>query len=502
MSGLALVLDYEADDPQNRALRSVIYGRQSKGKTASIAEQLKIGHARTDRQGWPVVAALSDRVSASRYATRARDDWPKLLALVLASEVDVIWLWETSRGDRKLSTWAALLEACEERGIYIWVETHGRLYDLRRPRDMRTMGEEGVENVYESGRTAERTNRPKEEARRGGALRTYAGGPPPTGYQNGEDDWEAYPPVAAVLADVAARVIRGESLSEAFREQPEVWTPRFSKKVGPRRLTEKAVRAALARPATAGLIALEDGTLRQAARKPPIDAATWRKLQAIFTGRKRGRNTTDEYTFGPVLKCGKCGNQLTGEPVYYRRDGQVKRVTPSYRCKNPHPFAPWYVAEPCRGVSIGAADVNRIIREAVDVWAAVNPNFAEARERQAGLGQKRIELEGELADAQDRMAVIVGKLNRRQLRQDQYDEADEEISREIAAISAQLDQLAEEEADPLPVEINWETMPTTRQLRLVREALVTPIAVAPGKGGAKPTPAAARFQLKARRKAG
>lgn len=174
---LALTLDYEAS-PEDRALRAALYGRQSKGKSASIEEQLKLGQLRTVRQGWPVVAALSDGISASRFATRERDDWPRLLALVMAREIDVIWLWESSRGDRKLSSWAALLEACQERGIFVWVETHGRLYDLANPRDMRTLGEEGTDNVYESEKIASRTNRAKDTARHDGALRTVAGGAP------------------------------------------------------------------------------------------------------------------------------------------------------------------------------------------------------------------------------------------------------------------------------------------------------------------------------------
>lgn len=295
---------------------------------------------------------------------------------------------------------------------------------------------------------------------------------------------------------MAARVLKGASLSEAFRAQPETWTLPYGK-MPARRVTERNVRQALTRPVTAGLITGRDGAvIRQAIADPPLDPAVWRKVHAIFAGRKRGRNPTGQFPYGAVLRCAKCGNQLTGGPVYYRRGGKVVRVTASYRCQTPHPFAPWKVTRPCRGVSIAAAEVNAIIREAVDVWAAESQDFKEARDRQAGLGTKRIELEADLADARDRMADLFEKYSRRQIARDRYQAADAEISQEISDLEGQLDRLAGEEADPLPVILDWATMPVSRQLRVIRRALVTPVTVHPGRGGARPVPAAERMEVR------
>ena len=64
----------------------------------------------------------------------------------------MLWLWESSRGDRKLSTWARLLEDCRDRAVRIYVETHGRLYDMANSRDWRTLADDGMDNEAETTR--------------------------------------------------------------------------------------------------------------------------------------------------------------------------------------------------------------------------------------------------------------------------------------------------------------------------------------------------------------
>ena len=61
--------------------RTVLYARVSKPnrarKTVSVDQQLDVLRDRGDREHWDVVAEHADRArSASRYATRAREDWP------------------------------------------------------------------------------------------------------------------------------------------------------------------------------------------------------------------------------------------------------------------------------------------------------------------------------------------------------------------------------------------------------------------------------------------
>ena len=163
---------------------ALLYGRQSMGNDRSIAEQLDSGRSRAGAEGWDILGEYSDRISASRYATKARDDWPKLLADLKRPDVRVLWLWETSRGDRRLSSWAAMLETCRDQAVRIYVETHSRLYDMSNARDWRTLAEDGVDNAYESDKTSSRTKRSADS--RAAAGRPHSGGG--YGYRNAHDE--------------------------------------------------------------------------------------------------------------------------------------------------------------------------------------------------------------------------------------------------------------------------------------------------------------------------
>lgn len=138
---------------------AVTYGRQSQHNDRSIEEQLDLGRARAADEGWLLLGEFHDGVSASRHTTKQRDDWPKVLALIAAGKVRVLWLWEPSRGDRKLSEWAKLLEDCADQGTRIYIETHHRLYDLTQPRDWKALADDGVDSVHESNKTHERVIR-------------------------------------------------------------------------------------------------------------------------------------------------------------------------------------------------------------------------------------------------------------------------------------------------------------------------------------------------------
>jgi DNA invertase Pin-like site-specific DNA recombinase len=110
--------------------------------------------------------------SASRYAKKARDEFPLMIADLQAGRFDAdgLALWEGSRGSRKVSEWALLLDLLAEGPKWVWIHTHGRMYDATNHRDRRTLLEEAVDAEYESGKTSDRT-------RRDHADRAAEGGP-------------------------------------------------------------------------------------------------------------------------------------------------------------------------------------------------------------------------------------------------------------------------------------------------------------------------------------
>jgi site-specific DNA recombinase len=99
--------------------------------------------------------------SASSYAKKARDEFPKLIADLEEGKfgADGLALWEGSRGSRKVSEWALLLDLLGEHRKLVWIHTHSRMYDPTNHRDRRTLLEEAVDAEYESGKTSDRLRR-------------------------------------------------------------------------------------------------------------------------------------------------------------------------------------------------------------------------------------------------------------------------------------------------------------------------------------------------------
>jgi site-specific DNA recombinase len=127
-----------------------IYGRQSVGKRTSVEDQIRAGEDLCRQEDWPVHRVYSDLVSASRFGTKPRGDWAQLVADVSAGHLGVVVVWDPSRGDRTPESWFGFLSRCRENGVLIHSLRDQRTYDVRLPRDWRTLAEDGVTAAYES----------------------------------------------------------------------------------------------------------------------------------------------------------------------------------------------------------------------------------------------------------------------------------------------------------------------------------------------------------------
>src|ERR1700745_735021 len=106
--------------------RAAVYSRVSDSKgnkgereARSIEEQADECRADAARLGWKVIEYSDADRSASRFSTAERPGWERLLTDLSAGRLDAIVIWKTSRGDRKLATWAALLDTCRARRVLI-----------------------------------------------------------------------------------------------------------------------------------------------------------------------------------------------------------------------------------------------------------------------------------------------------------------------------------------------------------------------------------------------
>jgi DNA invertase Pin-like site-specific DNA recombinase len=161
---------HDIDTARSKPVQAGVYERVSKLANAkdrrevqrarSIEEQNKANREECERHGWTITDRYADSgLSASRFATKDRPEYKRLLADVEAGKLDVVVLWESSRGGRELAAWAQFLNACGATQTGIYITTHGRLYDMANGRDWRSLAEDGVDSGYESEKTSMRIRR-------------------------------------------------------------------------------------------------------------------------------------------------------------------------------------------------------------------------------------------------------------------------------------------------------------------------------------------------------
>lgn len=199
-----------------------LYGRQSRNSEKSISDQLSECLDDAEAERLRVVCQYQDGASASRFAKKVRDDWPKVLEDIRNHRFDVLILWESSRGDRTLTTWSQLLDLCREAGVRIRVVTHGRTYDMENENDWKTLATDGVDSAHESAKTSRRATR---GVRFAAKLGRPPQGPVPYGYRRVYDPatgalvgQELRPDTAPIAKEIILRVGKSESLTSIVRD--------------------------------------------------------------------------------------------------------------------------------------------------------------------------------------------------------------------------------------------------------------------------------------------
>ncbi len=195
------------------------------GRARSVDEQHEDNLRAAEQHGFCINGeAYSDvSLSASRYGTKVRGNFARLLADLEAGRfgADVLVLWESSRGSRQVSEWAALVERLERAGVKVCVTTHGRIYDCANARDRRSLLEDAVDAAYASDKAS--------DAIRRAAAATAARGEPhgriPYGYTRSYDprtrklvSQDEEPAEAAVVRELFARLRKGHSLRSIAAE--------------------------------------------------------------------------------------------------------------------------------------------------------------------------------------------------------------------------------------------------------------------------------------------
>lgn len=337
-----------ATDQRPPQLRASMYTRVSKdvrkgtGKEAiSVDSQERECRRVADDEGWAITGKpyCDNDVSASKYSRKTREDWPKLLADMEAGRFDVLIMWESSRGSRKLSEWSQFLEMAAESGVLIHIVSHDRTYDVRKGRDWKTLAGDGVDAEASSNETSQRVRRLKAATRSEGRP----DGRVCFGHKREYDPdtrellrQVAHPLESLVVREIFDRILGGDSLVSITNDlnrrralpkgDPE-WVAGLPSKA-PYRI--QAIRQIATRAAHAGKIRHE-GELFDAQWDPIVPFDQWQAVQQILGDPARRTSIRPgrvQYLLSRIMLCGVCGSYIEVKRIDGKQRYHCRGVLP------------------------------------------------------------------------------------------------------------------------------------------------------------------------------
>lgn len=299
------------------------------GRERSIDEQHADNRRAADTHGWLLGEAYRDTGSASRYASNGRDGYDRLTEDLQHGrfDADVLVLWESSRGSRRVGEWVTLIELCEDRGVHIHVTTHGRTYDPGNGRDRRSLLEDAVDSEYESSKLSGR-------AKRAAAANAAAGKPHghiPYGYLRRYDErtrqliaQEPEPDEAAVVRELYERIRRGHSLRGIAAD----FAGRGVRTRSGKPFSAQHLRSIATRRVYIGQ-RVHKGQVTDGQWDGIVDRATWLAVQRILSAPERvtTRPGRARHLLSMIAVCDVCGGPLSA-----RNNGHDPDRGVEYQC--------------------------------------------------------------------------------------------------------------------------------------------------------------------------
>lgn len=371
----------------------------AKGGT-SIARQGSDHAVVAAEQGWPLGEPyIDDGISASRFARKRRDDFEKLVADLSSGPTgrtsrfgaDILMLWESARGSRKVGEWVSFIELCEAKGVRIWVTTHERLYDPANGRDRKALIDDANDSEYESYKTHTRVlGTVAYEARMG---RPH--GKAPDGLMPAYDSktralltWVEDPARSGPVKELFELLEAGHSLAAIERRFAEAGYRNRSG--GP--YSREHLRIMALRPAYAGLRE-HNGTIHKGVWDGIVPVARYWNVHAILTSasRKTSRGGRAKHELTAGLWCDRCDGRMN---VSLALGGRNRKTV--YRCVR---GCMHIQKQPVDDYIIGTREEPGAMleylarRDLFELLAAPDVDEAEVVDLQARLAQERTELQ-------------------------------------------------------------------------------------------------------------
>lgn len=165
-------------------MRAATYSRQSHASERSMQDQDVEMLTDADTIGVEVVEQFSDGKPASPQAKRrnpklSRQDWELVQEAIKRQDIDMLVLWEASRGDRDAIEWLTFLKLCAENKVLIRVTVDLTTYDPTVTGQWEQLAQKGVRSEAETRVLSDRSKRGVRSSIRRGSPRCHI----PFGYR-------------------------------------------------------------------------------------------------------------------------------------------------------------------------------------------------------------------------------------------------------------------------------------------------------------------------------
>ncbi|GII88201.1 site-specific recombinase DNA invertase Pin [Sphaerisporangium siamense] len=299
-------------DTPSGQLRALLYARKSsyRGKKASVgrsvAEQLEEERRWcADNGAVEVDTYIDDDRSASRYATKEREEFERLVGDIQARRGNIVLAWESSRLQRDLDVYVRLRKACMENDV-LWCYG-GRIYDMNDRDDRRMTAYDAIRDEDAAEEISARVKR----AMRANARDGRPHGVPLYGYRRVYDDRrklisvEIVESEAKVIREVARRVAESQNLIPIAEELNARGIP----SPGGSRWIARTVRRLLLNPAYAGIRVHNGAEVGPATWQPILEEGVYETCRAVLLdpSRRTNRDVSIKHLLSGVGRCQICG---------------------------------------------------------------------------------------------------------------------------------------------------------------------------------------------------
>lgn len=414
--------------------RAGIYCRISddaKGTGLGVARQEKDCRQLAKKLGATIVDVWTDN-DISAFSGKKRPGYLAACDAIESGAIDLLIVWHPDRLHRspaELETFVAIVETA---GAQVSTVTAGE-FDLATPEGRLVARITGAVARKESEDKSRRLRRKQEELREHGKPTGRLGYPYLAG---GEID----PARAAIITELAARIVDGESLSRLATELNERNVPTT---LGGR-WTHTTLRVVMSAPSLAGLATHGGKIIGAGTWSPVLDRLTWERVRAAIASKPR--RASGVYLLSNIARCELCGSGLTG----------ASRIVNGQRM---HLYG-------CNKSSGGCGRV-WINRERLDGLTVprIEAALADPDLRLGAVPTKPADLDAKIAKTEGQLVAYAEMVDAGEIEMIEWRTLRAKATDRLNLLRAQ--QAADDPVAPFPTADAWPTMPVHRRRQVI-----------------------------------